>query len=164
MSFVAKEKEHSEEDLSIADKIIFEKFRRPISRSVLKKSSKSLKKNRKNIPGTKIIAEKLVKHARANILEIGLFQYITYSHRSRKEIIIPKIKDTGTNNDGIKIEIKDTKVVWIVIPDLMESYTNEKDYYNVLKTEIEYCKNIEKMLNNGQDEEYEISNEECRIY
>ncbi|CAG8827226.1 34506_t:CDS:1, partial [Gigaspora margarita] len=55
--FIAEEKEYS--DFSIADKIIFEKFRRPISKSVLKEKVEKYEKNKKNIPGTKIIAEKL---------------------------------------------------------------------------------------------------------
>ncbi|KAF0554666.1 hypothetical protein F8M41_019009 [Gigaspora margarita] len=154
--------EYSEKDLSIVEKIIFEKFQRPIGRRVLKEKVDKFEKNKHNIPGTKIIAEELVKHARvyANILEMGLFQYITYSHRSRKEVKMQKkIKDMERNNDEIKIEIKDTEVVWIVIPELMESYANEKDYYNKLDTEINYCKEIEEMLNSEPDEKEEIPND-----
>ncbi|RIB24807.1 hypothetical protein C2G38_2281091 [Gigaspora rosea] len=90
---VAKKGEKvSKKDLSIADKIIFEKFQRPIGKRVLKEKVENFQNNEKNIPGTKIIAEELVKHARvyANILEMGLFQYITYSHRSRKKLACQK--------------------------------------------------------------------------
>ncbi|CAG8761259.1 3597_t:CDS:2, partial [Gigaspora margarita] len=150
----AKKGEVFEKDLSIVEKIILEKFQRPIGKRVLKEKVEKFEKNKHNIPGTKIIAEKLVMHARvyANILEMGLFQYITYSHRSRKEVNMPEYI-TGINNDEIKIEMKDTEVVWIVIPELMESYAYEKDYHNKLNTEINYCEEIEKMLNSEPDEE-----------
>ncbi|KAF0554675.1 hypothetical protein F8M41_019018 [Gigaspora margarita] len=160
--FVAKKRDNSKEDLSIVEKIIFEKFQRPIGKRVLKEKVEKFEKNKKNIPGTKIIAEELVKHARvyANILEMGLFQYITYSHRSRKEVSMPKkINDTGKNNDGIKIEIKATEVVWIVLPELMESYEKDVTYEEKLNAEIKYCEEIEKMLNGKQDEEEEILND-----
>ncbi|CAG8843452.1 2664_t:CDS:1, partial [Gigaspora margarita] len=157
-----KNEEYSEEDLSIVEKIIFEKFQRPIGRRVLKEKVDKFEKNKHNILGTKIIAEELVKHAKiyTNILEMGLFQYITYSHRSRKEVKMQKkIKDMEKNNDEIKIGIKDTEVVWIVIPELMESYANEKDYYNKLDTEINYCKEVEEMLNSEPDEKEKIPND-----
>ncbi|RIB24812.1 hypothetical protein C2G38_2241801 [Gigaspora rosea] len=120
--FVANKSENSKGDLSIVERIIFEKFQRPIGRRVLKEK---VEKSRKEVKSSKKV----------------------------------KIEDTEKNNDKIKIKIKDTEVEWIVIPELMVSYANEKDYYKKLDTEIEYCKKIEYMLNNEKDEEEEIPND-----
>ncbi|CAG8649292.1 11391_t:CDS:2, partial [Dentiscutata erythropus] len=80
---------NDENKKDIVKKIIFEKLKKPVGKRFLKEKIEKYIKNKINIPETKIIAEELVKHARvyANILEIGLFQYITYSHRSRKKLM-----------------------------------------------------------------------------
>ncbi|CAG8734663.1 18802_t:CDS:2, partial [Gigaspora rosea] len=117
---VAKKGEKvSKKDLSIADKIIFEKFQRPIGKRVLKEKLK-------NLLSMQEFTQIFLKWAYFNISLIHIGQ---------------------------------EKIVWIVIPEPMESYANEKDYYIKLDTEIEYCKKIEDMLNSEPDEEVEIPND-----
>ncbi|CAG8568848.1 11530_t:CDS:1, partial [Scutellospora calospora] len=86
----------------------------------------------------------------ANILEIGLFQYITYSHRSRKKVLFNP--SSTVTKDEVNIEMGKTKVKWFVIPELMESYINSRDYESLfLEIEIGNCQLIENKLNGLQE-------------
>ncbi|CAG8494410.1 15588_t:CDS:1 [Racocetra fulgida] len=152
-------KEDPKDNEGIAEKIIFEKFKKPVGKKFLKEKIEKYDRNKINIPGTKIIAKELIENAKvyANILEIGLVQYITYSHRSRKKVYTHPLQDLPRENKEakeVKInikkeDIKKTKVKWIVIPELMESYINRKEhiYKQKLEEEINHCEQIETELN-----------------
>ncbi|CAG8608420.1 23687_t:CDS:1 [Dentiscutata erythropus] len=131
---------------SIVKNIISESFKKPVNKRFIMKKIDRIEKNPMKIPGTKIIAEGLINYARiyANILETGLFQYITYSHRSNKNINDKKNEmiEIIIENDNRKeiLKIKKSKAKWFVIPRFMES----KD---MLDKEFKLCKNLEDKLN-----------------
>ncbi|CAG8845041.1 24825_t:CDS:1, partial [Racocetra persica] len=106
-----------------------------------------LEKDEMNIPGTKVMAEDLIKYARVyvNILEIGLFQYITCSHRSRKDF--KKINNNDIKSD-LEIPVKLADIEWVVIPELLEYYGINEFHEKRFKVECEDCKDIENTLNN----------------
>ncbi|CAG8480073.1 8635_t:CDS:2 [Scutellospora calospora] len=152
---------NKETNHSIVEKIIFEKLKKPVGKRFLKEKIEKLEKNKTNIPGTKIIAKELVENAKvyANILEMGLFQYIIYSHRARKEVQLNKDEITDEENikDKIKLDIENAKVEWIVIPELMESYADDKNHKEIFEAEITHCYALQEMLNRMErDEEFKI--------
>ncbi|CAG8691826.1 5028_t:CDS:2, partial [Racocetra persica] len=182
-------KDKKDEEKTILEEIITKRLNKPFAKKFL--SDKILKFednsnfNKVNIPGTRTIAKCLTdKHCSTtkvyvNILEMGLFQYFTYSHRSheteavmcqekikkirakddekneKKEIIvnISDDKKTITVND-FKIDIKTTKVVWFIIPEF-PLVINQNSWKKVLKE----CNELEKLLNqellNSESEKYD---------
>ncbi|CAG8439461.1 10321_t:CDS:1 [Cetraspora pellucida] len=144
---------------AIVKKILTQKFKQPFTKELIKEKLKKFERKKKEskIPGTKIIAKELIKHARiyANILEMGLFQYFTYSHR---------VKDTGesndeeytkeytigsnneeineNNNEKIEILINRAEVKWIVIPRVINDDEDDKN-----GLEHKHCKKIQDALN-----------------
>ncbi|CAG8815662.1 10172_t:CDS:2, partial [Cetraspora pellucida] len=98
-------------DHSFVEKIISDKLKKPIDKLYLGgKIHKCRKEN--YVPGTSIIAEKLLEHSKVyvNILEMGLFQYFTYSHRADKESKKENDNASKTKNDNDSKPEDDYKV------------------------------------------------------
>ncbi|CAG8794818.1 24745_t:CDS:1 [Racocetra persica] len=131
------------------------------------------------IPGTKFIAKELfLKHAivYANILETGIFQYLTYSHRSGKKI--PKVKKEEADvkkeetdvkkeeadvkkEDNCKIIINPVNAQWFIIPAVSE-ITSVIDDNNAEKVEVE--KKINRIKTKLETIENELNNNEGKIW
>ncbi|CAG8550124.1 7678_t:CDS:2, partial [Dentiscutata heterogama] len=103
----------------------------------------------KRILGKDTIAEKLIEHACVymNILEAGIFQYLTYSHRSAKKEKIYK-------NDKLVVN-------WVIIPAFSEINVNVSDKITKMNTEEEFLEEIlEEILKNNEKGIHEKKNKE----
>ncbi|CAG8443910.1 26499_t:CDS:2 [Dentiscutata erythropus] len=75
-----------------------------------------------HILGTKFIAEKLIENTvgvHINVLETGIFQYLTYSHRSVVNTNSRNIKIKKDDSE-YKIIIREGRIKWIIIPAISE--------------------------------------------